>query len=81
MWSCGTDAGCLERRKINVSAAYFLSIEFRKTGGFVDALYRASYGRAPLFAEFMPDTAMVGRGVVVGSYDTAVRIASARSPA
>ena len=67
MLQCGTDAGCLERRRINVSAAYFLSIEFQQTGGLVDGLYRASYGRRPLFAEFMPDTAIVARGVVVGS--------------
>ena len=37
MLECGADAGCLERRRINVSAAYFLSIEFqanRRTGGW-----------------------------------------------
>ena len=55
---CGGDAGCIERRTINVSAAYFLSIEFQQTGGLVDGLYRASYGRRPLYAEFMPDTAV-----------------------
>ena len=65
--SCGTDGGCRERRTINVSAAYFLSIEFQQTGGLVDGLYRASYGRAPRYAEFMPDTAVVARDVVVGS--------------
>jgi hypothetical protein len=64
--SCGADAGCIERRTINVSAAYFLSIEFQQTGGLVDSLYRASYGRAPRYAEFMPDTAVVARDVVVG---------------
>ena len=64
--SCGSDAGCAERRTINVSAAYFLSIEFQKTGGLVAGLYRASYGRRPMFAEFMPDTATVARDVVVG---------------
>ena len=64
--SCGADAGCRERRTINVSAAYFLSIEFQQTGGLVDGLYRASYGRAPRYAEFMPDTAVVARDVVVG---------------
>ena len=64
--SCGSDAGCRERRTINVSAAYFLSTEFQQTGGLVDKLYRASYGRRPLFAEFMPDTAVVARDVVVG---------------
>ncbi len=64
--SCGTDAGCIERRTINVSAAYFLSMEFQGTGGLVDSLYRASYGRRPQFAEFMPDAATVGQGVIVG---------------
>jgi endonuclease G len=67
--SCGSDAGCIERRTINVSAAYFLSIEFQQTGGLVDGLYRASYGRAPLFSEFMPDTRTVGRDLVVGTGD------------
>ncbi len=64
--SCGVDLGCRERRRINVSAAYFLSIEFAHTGGLVDGLYRASYSRRPLFAEFMPDTRTVARNVVVG---------------
>jgi len=64
--SCGSDAGCAERRTINVSAAYFLSIEFQQTGGLVDGLYRASYGRRPLFAEFMPDAQTVAHDVVVG---------------
>jgi hypothetical protein len=63
---CGSDNACSERRVINVSAAYFLSIEFQQTGGLVDGLYRASYGRAPRYAEFMPDTAVVARDVVVG---------------
>ncbi|MEP6819337.1 MAG: carboxypeptidase regulatory-like domain-containing protein [bacterium] len=69
--SCGNDAACIERRTINVSAAYFLSIEFQQTGGLVDGLYRASYGRRPLYAEFMPDTGTVARNVVVGRADWA----------
>ena len=64
--SCGNDFNCLERRTINVSAAYFLSIEFRETGGLVDSVYQASYGRAPRFSEFMPDTATVAHNVIVG---------------
>jgi hypothetical protein len=65
--SCGTDQSCIDRRTVNVSAAYFLSIEFSETGGLVDGLYRASYNRRPLYAEFMPDTATVANGVIVGS--------------
>jgi hypothetical protein len=66
MRGCGNDFDCVERRTINVSAAYFLSIEFQETGGLVDGLYRASYDRAPQFAEFMPDTATVAHNVIVG---------------
>jgi hypothetical protein len=42
-------------------------MEFQATGGLVDSLYRASYGRRPQFAEFMPDAATVGQGVIVGA--------------
>jgi len=72
--SCGSDAACLERRTINVSAAYFLSIEFQNTGGLVDGLYRASYGRAPHYGEFLPDRATVARNVVVGRADWAAQL-------
>jgi hypothetical protein len=64
--SCGNDNQCIDRKRENVSAAYFLSIEFQQTGGLVDGLYRASYGARPDFAQFMPDTRTVGQGVQVG---------------
>ena len=63
---CGADTNCSSRRRENVSAAYFLSIEFQKTGGLVDKLYRVAYGVRPDFAQFMPDTRTVGQGVQVG---------------
>jgi glucose/arabinose dehydrogenase len=64
--ACGADAPCVERKRVNVSAAYFLSIEFQETGGLVDSLYRVSYERRPLFNEFVPDTQTVGNNVIVG---------------
>jgi subtilisin family serine protease len=73
---CGGDAACIERKRINVSAAYFLSIEFQQTGGLVDGLYRASYDRRPLYAEFMPDTGIVARDVIVGRGDWARQLES-----
>ena len=73
---CGSNASCLEVKRINVSAAYFLSIEFQETGGLVDGLYRASYGRRPTYAEFMPDTATVARDVIVGGADWAQKLAA-----
>jgi hypothetical protein len=63
---CGGDAICNQHRRENVSAAFYLSIEFRKTGLLVDGLYRASYGTRPNFEEFIPDARTVGFGVQVG---------------
>ncbi|HEX7314555.1 MAG TPA: Calx-beta domain-containing protein [Pyrinomonadaceae bacterium] len=64
---CGADVGCLEVKRINVSAAFFLSIEFQQTGYFVERLYKATYGRRPALVEFMPDTQEAGRDLVVGA--------------
>jgi hypothetical protein len=63
--ACGADQVCIARKRENVSAAYFLSIEFQRTGGLVDRLYRAAYGAQPDFAHFMPDSRTVGQGVQV----------------
>jgi hypothetical protein len=43
--SCTTQE-CREIRRINVSAAFFLSIEFQQTGYLVERLYKAAYGEA-----------------------------------
>ena len=44
---CGADAACREARRVSVSAAFFLSIEFQETGYLVYRLYKTAYGRAP----------------------------------
>jgi hypothetical protein len=62
-----------EVRRINVSAAFFLSIEFQETGYFVYRTYKSSYGNisgtpVPLrLNEFLPDTQQIGKGFVVGA--------------
>ncbi|HEX8559833.1 MAG TPA: SBBP repeat-containing protein [Pyrinomonadaceae bacterium] len=63
--SCGADAACREVKRVNVSAAFFLSIEFQETGFLVYRLYRASFARTPALREFSPDAVEVGRDVVV----------------
>ncbi|HEY3579172.1 MAG TPA: DUF4214 domain-containing protein, partial [Pyrinomonadaceae bacterium] len=67
--NCGTDENCLAVKRINISAAFFLSIEFKETAYFVYRTYRAALGRPPTFAEFLPDAAVLGKNVVVGSND------------
>jgi hypothetical protein len=79
---CGGDAACIDAQRSNVSAAFYLSIEFQSTGYLVERMYKAAYGspdgqsllggahtlKVPVvrLSEFLPDTKEIGAGVVVG---------------
>ncbi|MFN2576660.1 MAG: LamG-like jellyroll fold domain-containing protein [Pyrinomonadaceae bacterium] len=69
--SCGPDEGCRAAKRIDTSAAFFLSIEFQQTGYLVYRAYESAYGDlrgAPVplrLSEFNPDTQRIGNGVVV----------------
>lgn len=73
--SCGSNQQCIEIRRINVSAAFFLSIEFQDTGYLVYRIYKAAFGNmagtpvAVRREELVPDTRLIGQGVVVGVGD------------
>jgi choice-of-anchor B domain-containing protein len=64
--ACMGDAQCREVKRINVSAAFFLSIEFQETSYLVYRLHRSSFGTAPAFAGFINEARQVGQDVVVG---------------
>jgi hypothetical protein len=80
--NCTPKPQCTEVKRINVSAAFFLSIEFQETGYLVERIYKVAYGDAsgtsnlgsthqlsvPIIRlnEFLPDSQQIGRGVVVG---------------
>jgi hypothetical protein len=69
--SCGVDQSCLDAKRANVSAAFYLSTEFQNTGYLVYRTYKAAYGNLPgapvpvRFTEFVPDTNAISHGVVV----------------
>ncbi|HYH87496.1 MAG TPA: DUF4214 domain-containing protein, partial [Pyrinomonadaceae bacterium] len=75
---CGTNAQCREVRRINVSAAFFLSIEFQETGYLVYRLQRTSYGAMPLYRRLMADAREVASGVQVGIGEWESRLESNR---
>ena len=56
---CGSDARCVHQRRIGVSAAFFVEMEFQETGYFVYRFYKASFGRQPNYAEFTADRSRV----------------------
>src|SRR6185369_9970581 len=79
--NCDTD-GCAEVKRIDTSAAFFLSIEFQETGYLVERFYKVSYGDATgasnfggphqlsvpnvRWREFLHDTQEIGNTVIVG---------------
>lgn len=65
--SCGADPACIEVKRIHVSAAFFLSIEFQETGYLVYRAHEAAFDLGPTLDKnrFLSDTQMIGAGVVV----------------
>ena len=71
--ACGNDAKCVDRKRTDASAAFFLSIEFQNTGYFAFRFYRASFvdtaqrpRGVPRYLEFLRDEQTLERNVVVG---------------
>lgn len=69
IFSCNSNAACIDERRVNVSAAFFLSIEFQQSGYFVIRAHKAAFGNnraVPRYLQFLHDQRRVTDGVVVG---------------
>ena len=77
---CGADTQCQEVKRVNVSAAFYLSIEFQETGYLAYRAYKAAYGNiqgkpVPITREEMlADMQQIGQGIVVGVGDWEQRL-------
>jgi uncharacterized repeat protein (TIGR01451 family) len=83
--SCSTNQPCRDVKHVNVSGAFFLSIEFQETGYLVERIYKTAFGdsagssnfptphQVPVptirLYEFLRDTQHISQGVVVGVGD------------
>ena len=65
--NCGSNARCIDEKRVNTSGAFFYAIEFQDTGFLVYRLQKASYGTLPRYATFMPQVRQIGQGVVVNA--------------
>ncbi len=71
---CGADAQCREVKRINVSAAFFVSIEFQDTGFFAYRAHKAAFPDNavsrprgfPTYRELLRGAQQIGNGVIVG---------------
>jgi YVTN family beta-propeller protein len=77
---CGADVECRRVNRINVSAAFFLSIEFQQTGYLAYLARKASFGDLPgspvptTFASLLTDTQRIGANVIVNVGDWQQRL-------
>jgi hypothetical protein len=59
---CGSDALCIYSRRVGVSAAFFIELEFQRTGSFVYRVIKGGLGRVPQYTEFSADRRTVIEG-------------------
>ena len=70
--SCGADAACIDVKRVNVSAAFYLAIEFQETGYLAYRTHKAAFGNLPnapvpiVFSDFLTESAQIGQNVQVG---------------
>ena len=79
--SCGANAACREAKRIDTSAAFFLSIEFQGTGFYAIRLQRTAFGKRSdaastrmTYQDLVRDTRQLGEGVIVGEPGAAVQL-------
>jgi hypothetical protein len=71
--SCGADSACREVKRVNVSAAFFLSIEFQQTGYLAYRARKAAFGDLPgspvpiTREEMLRDMRVIGSEVIVNA--------------
>jgi uncharacterized protein (TIGR03118 family) len=65
--ACGADANCIAARRVQVSAAFFLSIEFQQTGLLALLANQAAFGSRPLYGQFMRDSQALNRDFIFGT--------------
>lgn len=63
---CAGNAQCIQVRRVDVSSAFFLSIEFKETGLFVIRAQKAALPGNPAYTLFSADQKTVGANVAVG---------------
>ncbi len=60
--NCGTNQSCINRKRTDVAAAFFIEQEFQQTGFYAYRLFVATFGRAPTYLEFVKAVSQVKPG-------------------
>jgi hypothetical protein len=68
---CGANASCVNTRRRDIGAAFFIEQEFQITGSFIYDAYSATLGRKPIFNEYSSDRQQIVGGANVDAAKTA----------
>ena len=68
---CGPDPLCVNARRREVAAAFFIEQEFQRSGSFIFNLYKSALGRRPFFTEYSADRLSVHGGADLETEKTA----------
>jgi len=60
--ACGPNTACVNSRRQEVAAAFFIEAEFQRTGSYLYGLYKGGLGRRPLYQEFSSDRGQIVDG-------------------
>jgi hypothetical protein len=62
------DTVCINTRRIGVSDAFFVELEYQQTGSFVYRVYRAAFGNNQPFSNGHPDPGFPGEDLKIPNY-------------
>jgi CSLREA domain-containing protein len=62
LMQCGNNQNCINTKRKDIAAAFYIELEFQETGYFVYRLQKASYGTQPSYLQFMADRSRVDAG-------------------
>jgi len=60
--NCNVNTTCISAKRIDVSAQFFLTLEFQVTDFYVYRVRKASFGVLPTFSQFTLDRSQIGAG-------------------
>jgi hypothetical protein len=60
--ACGGDATCVNTRRRDIAAEFFITREFQQSGSYIYNTYAGALGRRPVFAEYSSDRQQVVGG-------------------
>ena len=68
--ACGDDATCVNARRRDVAAAFFIADEFQASGSYIYDVYAGALGRRPVFSEYSVDRQQVVGGATLDAAKT-----------